>query len=158
ELRDIQQRTGVTTVLVTHDQDEALSLATQIGIMLDGRVLQVGEPREIYDHPRMPVVARFVGDANLLRVADVRDGVLLLDGGLRIAAAAGAARSGSELLVRPERVLVGAAARAAAHPARGRVHALSFLGSDQLLTIEVSGDLALKARARPETLPSIRVG
>ena len=66
ELRRVHAESGTTTILVTHDQEEALASADFIGVMHAGRLLQFGPPREVYDRPRTPFVARFLGDANLL--------------------------------------------------------------------------------------------
>ena len=67
ELREIQHKLGVTTVFVTHDQSEALSLSDRLAVMSEGRICQVGTPEEIYRRPRERFVASFVGDANVLR-------------------------------------------------------------------------------------------
>ncbi len=67
ELREIQRKLGVTTIFVTHDQSEALSLSDRIAVMLEGRIRQVGAPAEIYQRPCERFVASFVGDANVLR-------------------------------------------------------------------------------------------
>jgi putative spermidine/putrescine transport system ATP-binding protein len=67
ELREIQRKLGVTTVFVTHDQSEALSLSDRIAVMSEGRIRQVGTPEEIYRRPCERFVASFVGDANVLR-------------------------------------------------------------------------------------------
>jgi putrescine transport system ATP-binding protein len=66
ELARIQERVGITFVLVTHDQEEAMNLSTRIAVMRDGRLEQVGSPREIYESPDNRFVADFVGSANLL--------------------------------------------------------------------------------------------
>ncbi|HSF02864.1 MAG TPA: ABC transporter ATP-binding protein, partial [Solirubrobacterales bacterium] len=66
ELRELQQRLGTTTVYVTHDQEEALAVADAVAVMADGRVVQQGTPREIYEAPADPWVAGFVGQVNLL--------------------------------------------------------------------------------------------
>jgi ABC-type Fe3+/spermidine/putrescine transport system ATPase subunit len=67
ELREIQRNLGVTTIFVTHDQSEALSLSDRIVIMAEGRIRQVGTPEEVYTNPRERFVASFVGDVNVLR-------------------------------------------------------------------------------------------
>ena len=69
EVRDILRQTATTGVLVTHDQEEALSIADVVSVMRHGRILQSGSPREIYDRPRSEEVARLVGDANLFEAA-----------------------------------------------------------------------------------------
>src|SRR5258705_1108838 len=61
EIKQLQRRLGVTTILVTHDQEEALTMADRIVLMNEGIVQQVGSPLEIYRHPRNPFVAAFVG-------------------------------------------------------------------------------------------------
>jgi ABC-type Fe3+/spermidine/putrescine transport system ATPase subunit len=67
ELREIQRKLGVTTIFVTHDQSEALSLSDRLAVMSEGRIRQLGTPEEIYRRPRDRFVASFVGDANVLR-------------------------------------------------------------------------------------------
>ena len=65
-IRQIQQELGVTTILVTHDQDEAFAMADRIGVMHQGRLLEVGSPDDLYALPRTRFVATFLGAANLL--------------------------------------------------------------------------------------------
>jgi spermidine/putrescine ABC transporter ATP-binding subunit len=67
ELKAIQRKVGITTIFVTHDQGEALSLSDQIAVMSEGRIHQLGTPDEIYRHPKDPFVAAFVGDVSILR-------------------------------------------------------------------------------------------
>ena len=76
ELRSIQQRTGITTIMVTHDQEEAMSMADRIGIMRDGKVQQVGSPQEVYEKPANSFVASFLGKANATSAARMADGRL----------------------------------------------------------------------------------
>ena len=71
DVQRVLRETGATAVLVTHDQDEALSIADQVAVMRDGQIGQVGTPQDIYDHPANAEMARFLGDANLV------DGVLV---------------------------------------------------------------------------------
>ena len=71
ELKRIQRDLGLTTIYVTHDQGEALALSHEIAVMNEGRIVQVGTPREIYDHPRTKFVADFIGTTNFI------DGVAL---------------------------------------------------------------------------------
>jgi spermidine/putrescine transport system ATP-binding protein len=67
ELSNLHQQLGITFVMVTHDQEEALSLSDRIAVMQAGKIAQVGSPSEIYESPRTPFVADFIGDTNLLR-------------------------------------------------------------------------------------------
>ena len=64
EIRAIQKKTGITTLFITHDQQEALSISDQIAVMRDGKVLQMGAPEDIYNHPNQEFVANFVGTSN----------------------------------------------------------------------------------------------
>jgi ABC-type Fe3+/spermidine/putrescine transport system ATPase subunit len=73
ELRKLIDRVGITSIFVTHDQQEAMTLSDRIAIMRGGRIEQLGTPLEIYDHPRTPFVADFIGRANLIPVA-IRSG------------------------------------------------------------------------------------
>ena len=69
EIRDIVTNTGMSAVLVTHDQEEALSVADRLAVMNDGRIEQIGTPQEVYDQPATPFVANFLGQTNLLTVS-----------------------------------------------------------------------------------------
>jgi putative spermidine/putrescine transport system ATP-binding protein len=116
ELRQLQQRLGITTVIVTHDQEEALTLADRIVIMRAGRLEQIGTPQEIYSRPMSRFVAGFIGASNFLRghVAGHDGGTTLvaLNGGVRLTvpapAHAAANRPAGEVMValRPEAISV----------------------------------------------------
>src|SRR5271163_4310221 len=66
EIKEIQQRLGMTVLYVTHDQEEAMSMSDRIAIMNHGRIYQIGPPGEVYEHPANPFVGRFLGEANLI--------------------------------------------------------------------------------------------
>ncbi|MCD0448428.1 ABC transporter ATP-binding protein [Actinocorallia sp. API 0066] len=110
ELKRIQREVGITFVFVTHDQGEALTMSDRIAVMNDGRVEQLGSPREIYEHPASKFVAGFIGTSNLLSgtVTELRDGaaVIGLGGDERIVVPARTTKVGSELelTVRPEKI------------------------------------------------------
>lgn len=78
EMRELQIRLGITTILVTHDQEEAMAVADRIVVMKDGRIEQIGSGPEIYHQPQTAFVASFVGNMNLLRVQQGADGGLIL--------------------------------------------------------------------------------
>src|SRR4051812_43499933 len=82
EIRSIQRQLGITTVYVTHDQEEALSLSDRVVVMSDGRIEQIGPPPDIYNFPATPFVASFVGTLNLLaaQIVDGASGRLTVDG------------------------------------------------------------------------------
>ena len=104
ELKDLQQRVGITFIYVTHDQDEALTMSDRIGVMSDGKLLQVGGPQDIYEHPRSRFVADFIGEINLMpAVAADRGSVKLLDGQVLMAAHGAEPGQAVTVAIRPER-------------------------------------------------------
>jgi ABC-type Fe3+/spermidine/putrescine transport system ATPase subunit len=151
ELKTLQRRTGVATLFVTHDQEEALALADQVGIMFNGRLLQVDTPRRLYDCPRTPFVARFLGLANLLQVVGSSETHLCLSGGLTVHGTRPTAR-GSWLMIRPEKLRLGAAAATCPTIWPGRLTAATYLGADQLLQIEIADGAEVRVRCRPDDI------
>ncbi len=81
ELRRLQRELGITTVMVTHDQEEAMSMADRVAVLDAGRLEQFDTPAELYDHPRTPFVAGFVGTTNMLAATLAEAGTLVLAGG-----------------------------------------------------------------------------
>ncbi len=134
EIRGIQRELGITTIYVTHDQEEALSMSDRIVVMSQGRIEQIGTPFEIYNFPRTAFVASFVGTLNILpgRVEDPARGAILVDG-QPIVAAAGleGARAGEARLIalRPESVTLDGAAADGRNRLAGTVEDVHFLGS-----------------------------
>jgi spermidine/putrescine ABC transporter ATP-binding subunit len=105
ELKRIQREVGVTTIFVTHDQDEALSISDRIGILKNGVIIQEGAPEEIYDQPRSEFAATFLGDANIIE-GRIEGQSLRLENGAAVALP-GEARQSAGLVrcaIRPERV------------------------------------------------------
>ncbi len=139
ELARIHRQVGTTFVFVTHDQEEALSMATQIAIMSGGKVLQEGTPREVYDQPASRFVANFVGDTNFLegtvRRSDARV-VLDLAGGVTVDAPADADDGPATLMVRPEFLMLQAADAAdGVRGLPGTVVNVAFLGNHTRITV-----------------------
>jgi spermidine/putrescine ABC transporter ATP-binding subunit len=154
EIRTLQQELGITTVYVTHDQEEALSLSDRVAVMRDGRVLQLGPPRELYERPRTRFVADFVGTNNLVpgRVR-VREGdVATVDTALgAIRARAGMVEVGQRcvLAVRPENVtLATEAVPGDGNRCAGRIMLAAYLGNTLRYDVEAAGGLTLKADIR----------
>jgi len=142
EIRALQQRLGVTTVMVTHDQEEALSMADEIVVMNQGRIEQVGTPQQIYRSPASAFVADFVGKVNVLSaVAEgsgrFRFGDLTLEGAIGGEAVPAGTRV--KLYLRPEDVLVDGAIQGSATAATGRVAKVEFLGAFCLVTVTLAG-------------------
>jgi putative spermidine/putrescine transport system ATP-binding protein/spermidine/putrescine transport system ATP-binding protein len=115
ELKDIQRRLGVTTIFVTHDQSEALSLSDRIAVISEGCIRQIGTPDEIYRRPADRFVAGFVGDVNVLRATLERfegDAALVCVGAMMLTVPAQSLRGLTpgapvELFLRPEQLRVG---------------------------------------------------
>jgi ABC-type Fe3+/spermidine/putrescine transport system ATPase subunit len=155
EIRRLQQDLRITTIYVTHDQEEALSLSDRVAVMRDGHVLQVGPPRELYERPRTRFVADFVGTNNLVpgevQGPDVnRRGDLLVRtalGSLR-AIAGGAVSGRCVLAVRPENVAVGSPGADDGNRVAGKVSLVSYLGNTLRYDVETESGLVLKADIR----------
>jgi putative spermidine/putrescine transport system ATP-binding protein len=133
EIRAIQRQLGITTVYVTHDQEEALSLSDRVVVMSEGRIEQIGSPFEIYNFPSTAFVASFVGTLNLVAagVIDAGSGRLSIDGQeVRTAkAVSGAGPDGRvTLALRPEGISFGEGPPGA-NRVRGTVEDINFLGS-----------------------------
>jgi ABC-type Fe3+/spermidine/putrescine transport system ATPase subunit len=154
ELRQLQRRTGVTTLLVTHDPEEALALADRAGVLAGGALLQAGTPVELYERPCCPYVARLLGDANLLSVEHAGADGLTLAGGMDLAELPPSlreARSGDVLLLRPGAVSLGLVPPAPSWQAG--VREVTYRGGHALVELEVRETRLLAvvpAPGRPE--------
>ena len=160
ELSRIHRQVGTTFVFVTHDQEEALSMATRIAVMAGGQIRQIGSPREIYQGPVDRFVADFIGESNFL------DGRLTNDGaGSRFELADGttvpsasdpaAARNGRvALMIRPESVGVGRRAPVAATSAvviPGRATNVAFMGNHTRITVQTDAGILVALRFHGES-------
>jgi iron(III) transport system ATP-binding protein len=147
EIRALQRRLGVTTIMVTHDQEEALAMADRIVVMNHGVVEQVGPPVEVYTRPASPFVARFVGQMNFIAgTAGERSGWVRV-GGTELYCRAGApvaAGTPVTLAIRPEEILVGPGASGAQNRLVTRIRGVQFLGAFTRLSLALAGT--------PETL------
>ncbi|HVF31813.1 MAG TPA: ABC transporter ATP-binding protein [Acidimicrobiales bacterium] len=134
EVRTILRTAGVTAVLVTHDQDEALSLGDRVGVMFDGRIARHGAPRDVYGAPGSASVAAFVGDANRLPGRPAPDGHLLTELGPL-------PRVGDVALVRPEQLHL------VVDPAgAGEVLDVEYYGHDQAVSVRLASGTVVRAR------------
>jgi sulfate/thiosulfate transport system ATP-binding protein len=139
-IRQVQRELGITTVLVTHDQEEAFAMADRIGIMNLGRLLELGEPHDLYSRPATRFVATFLGAANLILARRTPDGIQM---GANTVAAAESSPGVREhevvAVVRPEEVEVAASrdALSSGYFARGVVHEVVFTGAHESLRVRL---------------------
>jgi len=158
ELKRFQRELGITSVYVTHDQIEALALSSRIAVMRDGKIMQIGRPREIYEKPANQFVAEFIGTSNFVEgIVSGREGELLV-----VDTAAGRLRATIEatvpvgasviLAVRPEGIALSTGTPTGTEPNEwsGQVITRSFLGDSVVHIIRV-GEQELRVRA-PSTL------
>jgi multiple sugar transport system ATP-binding protein len=150
ELRKLQRALGVTTVYVTHDQEEAMTIADRIAIFMDGRVVQVGRPQDIHAQPASAAVAGFIGSPpmNLLD-AEVRGGALHV-AGVALSLDGRRIRDGAVALgVRPGALHIAAAGLPA------RVDLIEDLGDTTIVDLDVAGQLV---KVRMDRRPAVREG
>jgi len=169
ELRGLQQSLGITTLYVTHDQEEAMSMSDRIVVMRDGRIEQIGTPEELYERPQTTFVASFIGESNCLR-----GWVAKQEGAWRFAAGnelhfpvvlpSGFMPGKSRLIIRPERIVwAGNAPSDITLP--GEVTAITYLGERIRFNIRLAETIHISAlhpnvsfMYRPAVGESVRVG
>ena len=143
EVAAILRAAGASALLVTHDQAEALSLADQVAVLRDGRVVQTGSPEEVYDRPASRWVAEFLGEADVLP-GTAEGGTVRCELGRF---SAGRELSGEvQVVIRPESVAIGHGAGASRDAAEAVVLERSFYGHDQLVHLELRSGLRLRSR------------
>jgi iron(III) transport system ATP-binding protein len=147
ELKKITQSIGVTTLYVTHDQAEALSLGDKVCVMNEGEILQIGSPQEVYSQPKSLFVAQFVGEMNFVRARLAGEGQVDSPFGRIGCAVPEESRSGGEvtLAIRPEHLTLTAPAGRAADSVEAKVLSKNYLGDAALLEVEASG-VSLKVK------------
>jgi putative spermidine/putrescine transport system ATP-binding protein len=146
EIRQLQRAAGLTALMVTHDQDEAMTMADRLVVMNEGAVQQVGTQEELYERPANPFVARFIGHSNLLPGELVEGTRLLLANGGEIRLAGRYAAAGRcTLAVRPERAWLSAPVQGGQGRANVRVEDAIYVGAhvEYLLSLPGGGQLIL---------------
>jgi len=142
ELRELQQELGLTTIFVTHDQEEANTTSDRIAVLNDGIVQQLGEPMTLYDRPDNLFVAQFLGSANVLRgrvVQEEGEAVFLSEKGLRIRLPEATTSEARALVFRPQNLLRCKPDDAAAR-FEGHVRLREFLGNILRYEIDAGGE------------------
>jgi ABC-type Fe3+/spermidine/putrescine transport system ATPase subunit len=164
EVRSLQRSLGITSVFVTHDQEEALTMADRIAVLHLGRLQQIGTPDDLYERPASSFVARFLGDCNLLRGtldvveanrARLRTPAGLCAEGVPAEGTAFSAGMSAEAMVRPERIRIAAAPEAGTESSdnsvTGRVEAIVYRGSVRRYLVRSDRDAATMVADAPNT-------
>jgi len=149
ELKALQEQVGITFVYVTHDQEEALTMADRIAVMNEGRIEQVGSPREVYEEPASAYVADFLGVSNMLDAqaigmdSDGRCRVRVGDFELLASQGHTSARGSVKVVVRPERVRIEAPGESGENRLPGRIERLVYAGaiSQLVITLDRGGSI-----------------
>ena len=148
EIRALQRRTRITTIYVTHDQSEAMSLSDRIAVMKGGRVVQVGTPAEIYEQPRNAFVAEFLGGANIVRGTYDAGSRVFTSGSFRVRVPAGKEIGSGDIVlaIKPEAIALMPAPKGNEDSPGARILEREFLGFTTTFLVESSG-IALRVVA-----------
>ena len=151
ELKAIQERVGITFVYVTHDQEEAMTMSDRVAVMSEGRIVQVGPPREVYEQPANAYVADFLGVSNLMDAVAIGSadggGCRVSIGEFEVVAEAGEAGATGDvrLVIRPERVEVEPQGATGPNRVPGMVERTIFLGPTSHLIVQLPEGRTIQA-------------
>src|SRR5438132_49664 len=156
EIRRVQMEVGITTLFVTHDQEEALAIADRVGVMQSGHLEQLGPPTEVYSRPATPFVADFVGLTNRIKGV-VRDGSVDVRGESIPLVHPDVADGPATALIRPEAVSLATNGDLADGPLVGIVIAVAFLGATSRVTVDL-GDTTVLAQMPTSAATLLKAG
>jgi putrescine transport system ATP-binding protein len=154
ELVNIQERVGITFVMVTHDQEEAMTMSSRIGVMEDGRIRQIGVPHDVYEFPNSRFVAEFIGSVNILEgvvIEDEPDHVLIEseEAGCHLYVTHSAAvpvGSSVSVAIRPEKIMISSTPPAGnRNCAKGIVREIAYLGDISIYHVELDSGKIVQA-------------
>jgi spermidine/putrescine transport system ATP-binding protein len=144
ELKRLQSEVGITFIFVTHDQHEAMTMSDRLAVMRAGKVMQIGTPAEIYEHPSSRFVADFIGETNLLEATRVGTTRFRLDCGIELESAeVGPASERVILAIRPER-----AALVAPGAIAGTIEQVVYVGADTTYHVMLAGGVRFRVRVQ----------
>lgn len=155
ELMDIQEKTGTTFVIVTHDQEEAMTVASRVAVMDEGHLMQVATPDRIYENPESVYVADFIGDVNIIqgRASAAGDDTYTIEwaeGQGQLTATSSTSFDNGQtchLAIRPEKVTITAdRPEGAENTVQGRVHDIAYLGNLSTYHVELPNGTIIKAQ------------
>jgi iron(III) transport system ATP-binding protein len=158
EIKQLLLALGTTAVLVTHDQEEALSLAQSVAVLTDGRIIQHASPRGVYESPESLAVARFLGEPNLLAARIHGPYARTVLGQLAVDPTARPTDGEAVVLIRPEQILVSAADAPVGEQLHARVLSVTYFGHDavtRLLVDAPEGGIELTSRTRGDLAPAV---
>jgi putative spermidine/putrescine transport system ATP-binding protein len=156
QIRRIQLEVGITTLFVTHDQEEALAIADRVGVMREGRIEQLAPPTEVYSRPATPFVAEFVGLTN--RLAGIVSGATVTVRGRDLPLVDPSIPAGPvTALVRPEAVTLASDSSGESGPLVGTVIASTFLGATSRVTVDL-GDTTILAQLSTSDATALPAG
>ena len=156
QIRRIQLEVGITTLFVTHDQEEALAIADRVGVMREGRIEQLASPTEVYSRPATSFVAEFVGLSNRL-TGEVRDGEVTVRGCTLPLVERDVPEGQVVALVRPEAVTLASHTSTESGPLVGTVIAVTFLGATSRVTVDL-GDTTILAQLSTSDATALPAG
>ena len=156
QIRKIQLEVGITTLFVTHDQEEALAIADRVGVMKEGRLEQLAPPTDVYSRPATSFVAEFVGLSNRL-TGEVSGGQVTVRGCTLPLMEAGVADGRVVALVRPEAVTLASHTSVESGPLVGTVIAVTFLGATSRVTVDL-GDITIMAQLQTSDASALPAG
>ena len=153
ELMDIQETTGTTFVIVTHDQEEAMTVASRVAVMVDGKLAQVSTPDQIYEAPTSTYVADFIGDVNLIegKSETIKGGMDVHWGehqpAIRVTTDKPlSAGTQCHFAIRPEKVSISTTAPKAANVVKGKILDIAYLGNISTYHVEIASGVIFKAQ------------
>lgn len=164
ELRNLQRETGVTFIYITHDQSEALNMADRVAVMSEGRVEQIGEPRDVYERPATPFVAKFVGEVNEFhgRVIKAEKASVLLETGIGQVCGVNTGKLSvgdpAIAFVRPERCRLDGTAGPGINRIPCKVARLDYDGASMRIVLENAGTMHQVSLPNDGTMPDITKG
>lgn len=154
ELVNIQEKLGVTFIVVTHDQEEAMTLASRIGVMRNGKIEQIGTPGEIYEFPNSRFVADFIGTANILEgivIEDHKDNILMSsqEFGGNIYVGHGVTCVENQKMwyaIRPEKIFVAKSQKEGVHnQVKGKIEDIAYLGNISIFRVKLDSGKMIQA-------------
>jgi spermidine/putrescine transport system ATP-binding protein len=156
-IKALQHEVGITFIHVTHDQEEAMTMADSIAVMSDGHIEQLGSPDDLYERPATPFVARFLGVSNLLEGVAQGDGTVRLEDGTVVRAPAAASRNGPVAVgIRPEKIRLG---RTDENALTGEVTERAYIGvSTQYIVATSQGPITVYVQNSEAGVSPISLG